>query len=150
MQTLKSLLFVSLVAAAVFLSSPGLAVQDSALAQLAAAWQEAYNADDLDAVADLYAEDASRMPPNQETIGKSGIVANLQAFKDAGGAKTTIEVIEEQAIGDLGYGRGTYEVTGADGSHIDHGKWLVVVKRINGEWKLYKDMFNSDMALPTP
>ena len=91
------------------------------------------------------------MPPNMETVeGTEAIVENLQAFKDAGGAQIDIAVTEAESVGDTAYGAGTYEITGADGSHFDHGKWLNVSKRVNGEWKIYCDIWNTNMPLPTP
>jgi hypothetical protein len=48
----------------------------------------------------------------------------------------------------MAYGRGTYEIMGADGSHIDHGKWINVSKRVNGEWKIHCDSWNSNMPVP--
>ncbi|MGH9462043.1 MAG: YybH family protein [Vicinamibacteria bacterium] len=138
------------IAALTLVAMPVSAADESDLAGRAAAWQEGYNSGNLEAIAALYAEDASRMPPNAETIGKDGIVANLQSFKDAGAATVHLTVTDAESVGDLAYGAGTYELLGADGSHIDHGKWLNVSKRINGEWKIYSDIWNSNMALPTP
>jgi ketosteroid isomerase-like protein len=139
-----------IVAALTLIAHPASAADESDLAGRAAAWQEGYNSDNLEAVAALYAEEASRMPPNAETIGKDAIMANLQSFKDAGGATINLAVTEAESLGNLAYGAGTYEILGADGSHIDHGKWLNVSKRINGEWKIYSDIWNSNMPLPTP
>jgi hypothetical protein len=49
----------------------------------------------------------------------------------------------------VGYGTGTYVITGADGSHLDHGKWMLVSQKSDGKWKTQCDIFNSDMPLPT-
>ena len=38
---------------------------------------------------------------------------------------------------------------GADGSHVDHGKWMSVSKKMNGTRKIQCDIFNSDMPIPT-
>jgi ketosteroid isomerase-like protein len=138
------------IATLMFLAIPASAADESDLAGRAAAWQEGFNSGNLDAVAALYAEGASRMPPNAETLGKGGIAANLQSFKDSGAATVRLAVTDAESVGDLAYGAGTYELTGADGSHIDHGKWLNVSKRINGEWKIYSDIWNSNMAPPSP
>ncbi len=31
---------------------------------------------------------------------------------------------------------------------LDHGKWMVASKKINGTWKTQCDIFNSDMPMP--
>ena len=90
------------------------------------------------------------MPPNQEAVhGSEAILAQLKAGKDRGLAKVKIVVTAAESSGDLGYGTGTYVITGADGSHIDHGKWMNVSKKLNGTWKIQCDIFNSDMPMPT-
>ena len=135
--------------ACVFAAFPAAAVDKSNMAARAATWEKEYNADNLAAVQALYASDGCRMPPNQEAVHGSGaILAQLTAGKNRGLAKVKIVVTTAETSGDLGYGTGTYEITGADGSHIDHGKWMNVVKKMNGTWKTQCDIFNSDM--PTP
>jgi len=150
MHSYKTLIGAMTIALLTMVSMVASAADESNLAARAAAWQDGYNSGDLETVAGLYSDDASRMPPNAETIGKDGVVANLQMFKDAGGAQVKLAVTEAESVGDLAYGAGTYEITGADGSHIDHGKWLNVSKKINGEWKIYCDIWNSNMAPSTP
>jgi len=122
----------------------------SDLAGRAAIWEKEYNAGNLAAVQALYAADGCRMPPNQEAVrGSEAILAQLKAGKDKGWAKVKIVVTVAESSGDLSYGTGTYEITGANGSHIDHGKWMNVSKKSNGTWKTQCDIFNSDMPLPT-
>jgi ketosteroid isomerase-like protein len=129
---------------------PAAAADKSDVTGRAATWEKEYNAGNLDAVVALYAPDGCRMPPNQEAVhGRDAILAQLKAGKDRGFAKVKIAVTSAESSTDLGYGIGTYEVTGADGSHIDHGKWMLVSKKVNGAWKTQCDIFNSDMPLPT-
>ena len=35
-----------------------------------------------------------------------------------------------------------------DGQQIDKGKYLVVWKKEDGKWKLFRDMFNSNLPPP--
>ncbi len=58
--------------------------------------------------------------------------------------------VDEAASGDLCYEIGTWAL-GHDmphGRHEDHGKYVVVWKRLDGVWKVMADIFNSDVALP--
>ena len=127
------------------------AAQDSDLAARADAWQTAFNAGELAGVAALYAEDGCRMPPNAAMLsGREAIVANLQATRDAGVAEIALTVTVDETEGDMAHGTGTYELTASDGSHVDHGKWMNVSKRVGGEWTIQCDIWNSDMPLPTP
>jgi ketosteroid isomerase-like protein len=128
---------------------PAAAADKSNLAARAAVWEKEYNAGNLAGVQALYATDGCRMPPNQEAVhGSEAILAQLKAGKDRGFAKAKIVVTSAETNGDLGYGTGTYEITGADGAHVDHGKWMLVEKKMNGTWKTTCDIFNSDMPMP--
>jgi ketosteroid isomerase-like protein len=102
---------------------PALAADASDLAGRAATWEKEYNAGNLKAVQALYAADGCRMPPNQKAVqGNEATLAQIKAGKDMGWAKVKIAVTAAETSGDLGYGTGTYEIMGADGSHLDHGK----------------------------
>lgn len=140
--------FVAMLCALV--SIPALAADTSNLAARAAIWEKEYNAGNLAAVVALYAPDGCRMPPNQEAVrGRDAIMAQLKAGKDRGFTKVKIVVTAADSSGDTGYGIGTYVVTGADGSHVDHGKWMLASKKVNGKWVTQCDIFNSDMPMPS-
>ena len=134
---------------AVLAAVPAAAADNSGVAARAAAWEKEYNADNLAGVVALYASDGCRMPPYQEAVhGSDAILAQLKTGKDRGLAKVKIAVTAAESSGDLGYGTGTYVITGADGSHMDHGKWMLISKKSNGVWKTECDIFNSDMPMP--
>jgi ketosteroid isomerase-like protein len=135
---------------AVLAAVPAAAVDKSDMAARAAVWEKEYNAGNLAAVQALYTTDGCRMPPNQKAVqGSEAIMEQIKAGKDKGWAKVKIVVTAAESSGDLSYGTGTYEIMGADGSHIDHGKWMNVSKKSNGTWKIQCDIFNSDMPMPT-
>ena len=126
------------------------AADKSGLAGRAVTWEKEYNAGNLAAVQALYTADGCRMPPNQPVAqGSEAILAQLKAGKDRGIAKVKITVTAAESSDDVGYGWGTYEISGADGSHLDHGKWMNASKKSNGTWKTVCDIFNSDMPMPT-
>ena len=135
---------------AVLAAAPALAADQSDLAGRAATWEKEYNAGNLKAVAAMYAADGCRMPPNQKAVhGTEAILGQLTAGKEQGIAKVKIAVTAAETKDDWGYGTGTYEILGADGSHMDHGKWMNVSKKSNGTWIIQCDIFNSDMPIPT-
>lgn len=110
------------------------------------AWQTAYNAGDAAAVAALYTEDGKVMAPGNATV--SGRTA-IQAFfaKDlTGGAKNALTLEEVFGGGDFAIEVGSFVATGADGAHLDHGMFTTVYKKVGGEWKIYRDTWNSSMA----
>jgi ketosteroid isomerase-like protein len=60
-----------------------------------------------------------------------------------------IDTIEVSASGDLAYVRGTDRITTKtpNGLVDDMGKWVDIWKKINGEWKVVVNIWNSDMPL---
>lgn len=127
--------------------APPPAAQNSPeLAARADAWAERYNDGDLEGVADLYAEDARLLPPNAEMVqGRAAIKKDFQAMMDAG-LTGALETVEAMVAGDLGYRVGTYTLTKPDGSIADKGKYIESWRRIDGEWKITNDAYNSDLA----
>jgi ketosteroid isomerase-like protein len=122
---------------------------ESNMKAMAAAWEKEYNADNLAAIAAMYASDGCRMPPNAEAVhGTEAIIGQLKKGKEMGMAKIKIAVTMSETMGDSGHAMGTFEITGADGSHKDHGKWMNVTKKVDGVWKIQCDIFNSSMPMP--
>jgi len=56
---------------------------------------------------------------------------------------TTGEVLDG---GDLVVATGGFTATGADGKHLDHGKYMTTYKKIDGAWHIYSDIWNSSMT----
>ena len=118
----------------------------AALKQMTPTWQAAANADDAAAVAALYAQDGVLHPPNSAPVqGKDNIEAFWATNFEAG---NSIELTTDHVwgMGDAAAETGMYVITGADGSHLDHGHYSLVYTMSNGKWKIASDMWNSDMA----
>lgn len=109
-------------------------------------WMNAYNMKDAAGVAALYTEDGIAMPPNAEAVkGRAAIEAYLAKDIAASPGKLTVESVEHGHSGDLGFARGTWSMTDANGTVVDRGKWVEVRKRIKGKWYIHSDIWNSDM-----
>lgn len=147
---MKRILFYALlIASAICVTVPVMGADQSDLAGRAATYEKEYNANNLSAVAALYAKDGCRMPPNQETIhGTEAIIAQLKNAKENGGTKIKITVTSAETMGNMAYGSGTFEIIGTDGTQMDKGKWMNVSKKIDGTWKIQCDIWNSNMPLP--
>jgi ketosteroid isomerase-like protein len=95
-----------------------------------------------------YTDDAQILPPRHPVIeGKAAITAFFESNIDkyiAFGNDTTWSAVH----GDIGIEQGTYNVRNVRwGVDAETGKYIRVWKRINGSWKLYRDMFSPDSAL---
>ena len=113
-------------------------------------WLQHIKAKDAAAIAQFYTEDGTVMPPNMP-IGK-GRAAVQKVWADmmaTPGFELTFqpEQIIVSASGDMALDRGTYRLTVSPGGtqQTDTGKYLVVWRKVGGEWKAAADMFNSDL-----
>ena len=62
------------------------------------------------------------------------------------GIKTAkLEIVELDQQGNTVIDIGRYSLMGADGQELDHGKYLVVWKRVGDGWKMHRDIFNSSV-----
>jgi ketosteroid isomerase-like protein len=103
------------------------------------------------AITSCYHSEGMIMAPNMEPITGKDKIASF----NAGGIKMGITgiVVKTTEVGgseESVYEVGTYELLGKDKVAIDKGKYLAVWKQDNGEWKLYRDMFSSNLPLPAP
>lgn len=124
--------------------------QDTAIRQVADAYRAAMLAGDAAAAAGLYRDDAVEMPPGVPPI--QGRAAIEQYFREMFGScrftAFTLSHSELRASGDVAFAAGTSRatVTPNGGPPVeDPGKYLVVLKRTGGAWKVAYSIHNSDV-----
>lgn len=133
---------------------PPQALSDSdvaAIREAAASFEAAVKAKDWTALAALYTEDATVLPPNHPPVtGRANIKAYFAAFPPMSAFE--IPVVEIEGRGDLAFVRGTYSLTiSLEGAApiTDTGNWMDLRhKQADGSWLIARDMWNSDVALP--
>jgi uncharacterized protein (TIGR02246 family) len=97
-------------------------------------------------VAALYTEDAVVLPPNAESVTGRPAIEKFFLALIAGGVKgATLTAKEVEAHGETATEVGAYSIADAAGKELDRGKYIVLWKRVKGEWKLHRDIFNSSM-----
>ena len=100
-------------------------------------------------IANIYAADGSFMPPNTPRIdGRDAIRSAFAEMLQGPNVSLTFqptEIVVAQSA-DMAYDIGTYNLAmdGPEGRIEDEGKYVVVWKKVNGEWKVAVDIFNSD------
>ena len=121
----------------------------SAIRAASSEWVATYNENDWEALGQLFAADATMMPPNgASVVGRDAITAWEAEYET--GFQIAFDVQEIEGAGDLAYVRGRSCVfipleTGGYG--VDVGKYLEIRKKDeNGEWLIVTDIFNSDAA----
>jgi uncharacterized protein (TIGR02246 family) len=109
------------------------------------AWQDAYNAGDAAAVAALYTKDAKLMVPGAEPGSTPKAIQELIAADIALGGKLTLTLVDVVGFGNYALETANWVATSPDGKHLDHGPYLVLYKKVDGGWKIHRDIWNSSM-----
>ncbi len=105
----------------------------------------AFGASDATAVAACYTTDAQVFPTGMDIVSGTAAIEAFWKGAMAGPAKTlTLTTTEVEQHGDTVIEVGQAEFFGADGQSLDTAKYIVIWKRIDGTWKLHRDIFNSN------
>lgn len=118
------------------------------LAQIKAANKKlttAVAAGDMKAAADMYSAKPLLMAPNMPSAkSKSKIAAFWAGAAEMGVKSATLKTGELETEGDTAIEVGTYRLAGAKNKTLDTGKYIVIWKKEGKEWKIHRDIFNSN------
>jgi ketosteroid isomerase-like protein len=116
---------------------------DTTMKTIRDTWVQEFNAGHADKVAALYAEEAVLMRRTGSVHNRDSILAELQRSITREANNYTVHSLHAEASGDLGYDTGIYNENFPH--HVAEGNYLMVVKRIKGEWKIV-----AHSAVPNP
>ena len=118
------------------------------------AFAAAANKHDADAMAAFYGDDAMLLPNGAPMFhGKDGIKQFWAGLLATGSVHVTLTTDDVLQSGDLAVETGHFELditptaTGTGGPYQDHGKYVVVWSKLDGQWKIERDIFNSNSPL---
>ena len=107
------------------------------------------NQGNADGLASLYTENGQLLPPNGDFItGRQVIQEFHQGGMDTGIKSLKLETIEVEGMGKTAYEVGKYTLFTDGDQIVDTGKYVVIWKQVEGQWKMHRDIWNSSM--PTP
>ncbi|MFI5135550.1 MAG: YybH family protein [Chitinophagales bacterium] len=152
MKKLMAVMLICVIGAGCNSNSHAPAVKEASvdeLSQMNRDFAKALNEKNAEAAANLYAEDAVLLPPNEETVsGRANIQKYWQGALDAGVSDVSVSTLAASSHGDLGYEVGRYHLTSkkADGtSESESGKYIELLKRdSSGVWKSIYGIWNTD------
>lgn len=131
---------------------PNTAAIAAEVGRFIAANNAAIAARDTNAVADSYTEDAVVLPPGVARVdGRAAIRAMWARSLRAPGLEMKLKSQRQvvSAGGDLVADIGTYtfQMEGPGGQPLsDVGKYVTVMRKVDGHWKMVVDIWNSDPA----
>ena len=101
-----------------------------------------------DSVQTLYTADAMMLPQGAPLAEGNAIRDGFMQMGRAGIRGIQLETMDVETADETAYEVGRYTLEGPNGMTVDQGKYMVVWKYEDGEWRIHRDMFNSDTPAP--
>jgi uncharacterized protein (TIGR02246 family) len=141
-------------AAAISASAVAAGAQDAAVRAAIEAGNKKFSAaaakGDAATVSSLYTADAEALPPNSDVVkGRAAIQAMWQGVFGSGVTGVDLTTLEVEAHGNSAHEVGTYVIKVKD-AVADRGKYVVVWKKVGGQWQLHRDIWNTSQPAPKP
>jgi ketosteroid isomerase-like protein len=108
-------------------------------------YEKAWGANDAQGLASLFVEDGMALPSGQPAAKGRDSIA--KAYSGGGGMPTYLRVLDYRASGDMAYVVGGY---GQAGQNKDFGKFVLVLRRVDGRWLIAADIENANMRMGPP
>ncbi len=109
-------------------------------------FMDAFNNGDTESLAGLYTAEGQVLPPGGDVItGKAGIQVFWQALVEMGIKSAKLETLELNEYTDTAVEVGKYTLGGEDDQVLDQGKYIVIWRQEDGQWKLHRDIFNTSI-----
>src|SRR3972149_1639971 len=104
------------------------------------------NRGDSVGLADMFTIDGKSMEPNEPAfIGRSQIQTHYSIVMKAGANKLGLITTGLWGDENMLAEEGEFTFIGKDDKLLDKGKYIVLWKKEDGKWKLFRDCYNSDL-----
>ena len=124
---------------------------EAAVRKVTQDWALACNTTHLDDLAELYASDALMLRPNVPPVrGTASIREFLFSVLDAGLGEVELDPLRVDVFGDVACEAGRCKMlvpTATGKRREERGKYMVVLTRQAGEWKIIADCWSSDLSM---
>lgn len=127
--------------------------EHAAIHEVSVRWRESFISKDASQVVDCYAPDAVLSAPGHPVVlGRDAVAeffANTIPTHESSGIVLTDEPLGISKVsGDLAWEWQTYAMHDPAGNLVDSGKLVTLFERVDGEWKIAGDTWNSDGTAP--
>jgi len=108
-------------------------------------FMESFNQGDIKTLAGNYTDDAKLYPSNSDVVtGAEAIEGFWNSVLNMGIKKAWMETVSAESFGDIAIEEGRYKLF-VDGDIVaDQGKYLVTWKKVDGKWKIQRDIWNTN------
>ena len=139
-------IILTVLAIIVFTSSFAQNKEKEAILDQAKQFSEYLMKGERDKVVKMYTSDAKIFPSNRDILEGEGLANYWNPFEPSEWSTTyhRITPIEVKVWGDEAYDYGYYEGTSSNGDETSdwRGKYVIIWRKIDGEWKIYLDIWN--------
>jgi len=112
------------------------------------AFATAFTGGDSAGMVNMYAPDARILPPNGPVVsGRAAIGKLVSAYMKFGIREFKDSTTALYGHADNVIEEGLYFMGDGKGHSIDQGKYIEVWRKAEGEWKIYADIFNSNLPV---
>jgi len=118
----------------------------SVVQNMDAKFSDAVRKGDSATMASEYADDAMVFPPNSEVVKKEGIESFWGGLLRMGVKDFRLTIDDVTGNADMLAETGRYEVLGVGNKSLDKGKYVVTWRNYNGNWKIFRDIWNTTMT----
>lgn len=100
---------------------------------------------DADRIGDLYTQEGQLLPPGSDFVtGREAVAEFWIGVGQAGVETIEIEPEEVETHESTAWRTGTATLADADGATIDHVKFIEIWSPEDGEWRIHRDIWNSN------
>ena len=111
---------------------------------------EFFDKSDSVGLANMFTIDGKSMEPNEPSFnGRSKIQTHFSIVMNAGANKLRLLTTGLWGDENMLAEEGEYTFIDKDGKQLDKGKYIVLWKKEEGKWKLFRDCYNSNLPLAT-
>lgn len=117
----------------------------AAIKQSTLTLKKAFEKDDTATIVNAYTKNALLLPAGHEALEDDSMRYYLIQLLNSN--VKSIDIKSEGVWGDssLLAEEGTYALEGKNNTHLDKGKYIVLWKRESGNWKIYRQMWTSNL-----
>lgn len=109
-------------------------------------FMKAFEAQDSVGVSNCFATDAKAMAANMPAIeGRDAIKLFISEAMDSGTSNFDLHTIKIWGDSSILIEEGTYQSSDSAGNQLDKGKYIVLWKMEAGNWKMFRDIWTSDL-----
>ena len=111
-------------------------------------FMKAFNSNNAQALGQVYTKNSKLYPSNSGVIsGREAVEDFWEGVFETGISKAKLVTNDVEGFGDTAIEEGNYFLYDTANKTLDEGKYLVIWKKVNDQWKYDKDIWNTSIPV---